>query len=476
MNINVEQFAALWRKNWHHKSGKAQFDQARNRIISLDDTPAYPLARTVAMPPGYHYETGALSFSLSNLEIHGIGDLDSVQCTEAVDGERIRLVLVLRCLNLRGNYALNVKPDPVITLDTGGNLMELPAKSLEPAAAGADADAPNSELDPQKEEWLEQAREQRTRLSSTENGQKLLDVHGEHNEVYDEVFRTNEAMRETWQAGGVTKLMAADTSIAVKNDSYVNDKAYTNANNETISYNSNAFTQQLALALNTLLTDPDYEFSDIASVPTEKYLAAAKAVLSFGQAVTTQTGNDKHTVQNLTPGQIYNTVNQHEGDLPPISDDDVMRLLQSGPSSGSGDEAGTIGRLVLDEADRHLLRRLFQANLQERAERSTIVGQPLFEGRCDAEIGTVSASIELNIDHSTQKPQVRGRAAQITLPAFDLNLDDSQWTGEVGRVARRRLEHLYFIRSVLRAAIAEQLQRSLLSMAETTYNALYNIA
>lgn len=474
MNDKVVRFAAAWSELWNKEIGDTELGGTSYNPIKLDDTPAYPLARTVTMPVDHNYETGALSFCLKNLEIHGMNHLDVERCTQEIEGERVRLKLLLECLNLQGYYSLNAKPDPLLDMDTGGNLMELPSESRQPVAAGSDSD--NEGLDPEKEEWLDGAREQRTRLSGTENGQKLLALHGEHNEVYDEVFRTSGAMRNTWQAGGVTRAMAADTSNAVKNDSAINNNQYISSSGETVSYNSNAFTQQLALGLNTLLTDPDFDVTDPTATPAEKYQAASKAALSFGQAVKTQTGNDKQTVQPLTPSQVYDTVNQHQGELPPVSDDDVNRLLQQGASPGGSDEDGNLGWIVLDEEDRNLLRRLFQSNLKERAEKATIVGYPLFEGRCEARIGRVETTVELMVENSSQGQRVRSLSAQVELPAFELDIDDSTWTGEAGKIARQRLEQMYFIRSLLQDAIVERLQHSMLNMVETTYNAVLKIA
>ena len=465
MNDMMRLFATTWGGLWGRRGGAEAglCDPAR-----LEDTPAYPLARTVGMPEGHGYETGAVSFRLKRLRLGGMSRLLEGAHAEQAEGGRVRLKFALERLVLRGRYALEVKPDPIMTLDTGGNLLDLPPEALRPSAAGAEADS-DAPLDPQKEEWLDQARDQRTRLSETDNGQKLLGLYNVHNEVYDEAFKSNPALPELWRAGGATRDMAGDTSEAVKADGVVNDAGKTyQSDTGPVSYNANAFTQQLNVAAGCMFTDPDFD-PTVGPPKGSKYAAAAKAALSFGKGVKTTTSNDKDNVNEMKPSEVHSTVEQHEGDLPPTGDREVTRIAtEIGPGGAEAD--GDLGWTVVDEEDRRRLQRLYQTTMKYRAESADVPGRPMYVGLCRARIEGVEVTVELDLEETDEGRRARLVSAELQMPAFELDIDDSRWGGEVGRVARRRLERMYFIRSLLHDSITERLRADLGRAAEAGYN------
>lgn len=434
--------------------------------VELGGTPAYPLARTVAMPPEVGYPTGALSFRMAELALSGLGRPDPARCTLEREGRRVRVRLVLDGVDLSGRYTLEARPDPIVPLDTGGDLMVLPPEALVPGAAGSDAGLPA--LDPEKETWLEQARAEREKLSQTDNGQKLLGTYSEHNETYAELFEQSDAMRTTWQAGGVTRSMAGDTHGAVTADDQVNDRRYTRQDTqETVSYNSNAFTQQLAVAMNTMLLDADFDPFDPDARPAPRYLEASRAALSFGKAVKAGTGNDKASVNPLTPTEIYGTVATHQGDAPPVTDEEAARLAALGGSEGGEGEVD-LGWTVLDEEDQAMLRTLFQSFVKERAERAAYAGRPVFRGACTARMDGVEAVVEMEVEADGRARPV---SARVALPAFELDIDDAAWTGDTGRVARQRLGRMFFIGSLLRDLVAGRLEGALRDSVAGAYQA-----
>jgi len=463
MSDKMSRFAALGRQLVAALTDRASSSEGLSDAIDLDDTPAYPLARTVQMPTGYGYETGAFSFRMADLQLHGASHLK--ECASESGADRVRINLTLTDLCLRGRYSVEVKPDPIIDLDTAGNLMDLPPEACRPGMGGADS-VPGT-LDPQKEEWLNQARVEREKLRATDNGQKLLALHQEHNETYDEVFRTNAALVPLWRAGGATKEMAGDTHGAVQADAVVNsaNKIYTG----DVTYNSNAFTQQLNVASACLWTDPD--FNPMTGPPAEsKYVAASKAALSFGKGVGTTTNNTKDTVQELKPSEVHTTVENHDGTLPEVTDDEAAQVaMEAGP--GGADADIHLGWVVIDEADRKRLRHLYEATMKQKAEDNSIVGTPLFEGRCEARIDAVEACVELILKEREEGNRVSAVSARVQLPAFELDIDDSAWIGEAGTIARHRLEQMYFIRSLLHGSIVASLQQALLHSVQTEYNA-----
>lgn len=476
MHDEMKIFARAWRKLWAAGPSRRGASGQAGAPVALDDTPAYPLARTVEMPPDHAYETGAVGFRMTDLALHGLRDLDVARCALANAGERVRVTLVLARTRLRGRHALEVKPDPIIDLDTAGNLMDLPPEAREPEAGGAPE--VDEELSPREEAWLDQARGQRLRLVDTPNGPELLALHEEHNETYDYVFRTNRALPTLWRAQGATEQMAADTSDAVENDRTVNEREKRYAGG--VTYNGNAFVQQLNVAGACLWTDP--EFDPVTGPPPDsKFWAAAKSALAFGKGVASETGNTKNNVNEMRREGVYGTVRQHRGALPPVSDREVIQVFGMGVGAGGAD-AGSAGAggepdwLVLDEDDRKRLRYLYEATMKQKAEDAAIRGQPLFEGACEARIEGIRATIELVVEDGPQGRRARALSAQVALPAFALDLDDSAWTGAVGQVARQRLERMYFVRSLLHDALVERIQRALLDAAASAYDAVLDAA
>jgi hypothetical protein len=417
----------------------------------LPSTPLIPLARRVKMPDGHPFETGALSFQLTALQLHGASavELDVDQW----DGVEDRQSLRFRICNLRleGGHAVMVKPDPMLTVDSGGNLMELPEEARQPMKGGSTTVA-NSPLEPEKEEWVTNARSQRVRLASSPGGQALLGTFSEHNAVYEEVFKI-ESIITSWQANGVTKEMAADTHDATNdraNGKVVNpkDRLYGNE----ITYNGNAFIQQFNISLGCLLADPNFDDERLPD-PDSRYTKASEAALAFGKGIGESTDNSKDTVNEMNSNQVHAAVANHSGEAPVVTRGELLQLVRDTPPGGRGSEE-VQGWLRLDEEDRARLRELRLAVLSERAEKASIVGKPLFEGSCSALIGDADVLVEFSGEANGIASRV-----EITLPAFDLDIDDSGWIGDAGEVARDRIERIYFIRSLLHNAIADQLRK-----------------
>jgi hypothetical protein len=47
------------------------------------------------------------------------------------------------------------------------------------------------------------------------------------------------------------------------------------------------------------------------------------------------------------------------------------------------------------------------------------------------------------------------------MPAYELHIEDDAWSGEAAAVARKRLEGMHFIRSLLHESIVDRLKREL---------------
>ena len=449
---------------WNDELSIAGTRSASPDAIALGDLPAFPLARSVKMPESHPYEAGALSLRLSELALSGASRLDPGRCSLERDGARIRLSLALAPLALTGRYAIMAKPDPVVPIDSAGGLMDLTPEQLAPVAAGQDPTDPP--LDPQKEEWLKNARAQRVKLAGTENGQLLLGTYSEHSPTFEEVMRTNAGVVSNWQANGATKQMAGDTHVAVDQDDVVNRAKKTYAGD--VTYNGNAFSQQLNIALGCLLTDPTFDINGTAPPAADsKYWAAAKAALAFGEGVNTSTGNTKNKVTEMKASHVYGTVDAHSGEPPTVADQEALQALTSGDTGGGRDYRPEPGWIVLDEDDRALLLRFKTDFLRHQAAKASITGKVLFEGSCGAQIGGIAIALDILLETDAGgRAAARAGTAKIDLPAFDFDIDDAGWFSDAGTIARQRLNRIQFVRTLLREAVMRALQRAAEGAAE----------
>ncbi|MGJ4748003.1 hypothetical protein ACQV5M_16715 [Leptospira sp. SA-E8] len=418
------------------------------RKVVLPSSPAYPLARIVEMAESWAYPRASIAFRFEEMIISGFENfrIDPAQFTD----KTIRFRILLEELFLSGKYTVETKPDLIPELDTAGNLSELSLGSDTPQEGGGDSE---TDPDPQKEAWLDQAREERDRLSSTNNGQKLLGAYNEHNETYDEVFKTYKALTNAWRAGGATKEMASDTSGALKSDEVINSstKKYVGG----VTYNGNAFAQQLNVAAACLYADPNFN-EETGPPQGSKYWEAAKAALSFGKGVGDTTGNQKAKVKEMKPSEVHSSVDSHSGELPSINDSDVGQVLAATDLGPGGRGEGQIPDwLDLDEEDRERLRNLKHAILKEKAENSDLFGLPLFQGELNAKIRGSFISVFLHFQEGRDIPEVHDM--KVSMPAFLIEIDDSNWSGIPGKIVRERLENTSFIQNLLYSSFSENI-------------------
>jgi hypothetical protein len=423
--------------------------------IETADTPPYPLAKTVQMPEGHTYKTGLLRLSFRDIHCTGAKKLRAGSGDYQVEEQKIRMKFTLDTLNLKGTYFIDTQNDPEISIDTAGNLMELPKHAHTPLPGGADP-GESSFSDEQQAAYLDQAREQRATLMQTPNGPELMSVYNEHNEQYNQAFLTNEQLRDIWKANGVTAEMAADTSEALKNGTVINPHAKKYSNNET--YNKNAFKQQMNVAVATLMLDEDFDpyGSDPPNPNTASY-KAAMATVNFKKAVNT-TGNNDTGITEVTSGDVYGIVKNHSGAMPTSTNEELNRLIAQGIQPAGNDEGTDTSGPVIDEEDRRRIRLIIESGLRNRMKSMNNVSEPLWQGDCSALIQGTEAQIELDIQSHEGRLQFQLADAQIELPVFDMHIDDSQWSGPAGEIARKRLSRAYFIRGLLHHQLADKLK------------------
>ncbi len=451
--MGSEVSAAAWRA-WWQEAAPGLAERLADRA-PIDDTPAYPLARTVPMPEELEFRTGALSFRMHGVVVEGMAGL------AAGSGDRLGRLGPAH-VQISGRYTIEAKPDPVMEIDGGGNLMELPSGAFRPTSAGSDGDD-GGDLTPTQEEWLDNARLQRDRLLQTENGTTLVNAYYGHNETFNAAFEPANAaitgLTTQWKNGGATTDMAAHTNetthpAAGNEDVPVNDPSIRYVNQDTgaeFTYNGASFVQQLFLAgVLKLLPDVD------STVTSEDADAAAAAMIGFGKKVH-QTGNTKDDIHPMTSEDVYAAVEQDSGEVPHVSAEELSQFTAEGPTAaGAALLAADPTALVLDEEERAMIRRLHETTMRNLAQRADFAGQPLFEGRC----GAVISGVEVTLSPAARPdgrivPEVRAH-----LPAFQLDIEDEHWSGEAGRVARQRLENVHFIRSLFHDAVARAIEEA----------------
>ena len=426
--------------------------------ITPTDTSAYPLARTVQMPQGHKYPSGLLQFSFRDIHCTGMKKLRTNLNDYRIKGRKIHMKFTLDALEIKGSYSLDAQNDPEISMDTAGNLMDTPRRAYIPLPAGADPAEPTLS-DEQQAAYLDQAREQRSTLMNTPNGPELMSVYNEHNEQYNQAFLTNAQLRDVWKADGTTAQMAADTSDALKTGGVINPKDKKYANNQ--SYNANAFKQQMNIAVATVMLDENFDpyGSDPPNPNTPSY-KAAMATINFKKAVNTTDNHDANTTE-MTSDQVYSSIKKHTGGMPTSSNDELNRLLMQGIQPAGNDEGTEASGQVIDEEDRRRIRLIIESSLRNRMESANRQLDHLWQGVCDALVQDTEVQVVLTVKTGADRVEFEVTDVRIELPPFDMHIDDSQWSGPAGDIARKRLSRAYFIRSLLHHHLVDKLKETL---------------
>lgn len=422
--------------------------------LQISDTPTLPLAYNEKMPTSYDFDHGNINFAFQKFKCKGIEniviDWDKSNLTSATEQQ---LILTFKQLQLDGKYVVSAHETLISDLDTAGTMLPI-ADSLDfvPRAAGADEGSGAFSPD-EKEVFLNQAREQRTRLMETDNGQKLMSTYKEHNETYNELFKENQALRTAWKGNGATAEMSKDTSKALKNNDVVNpDKTKKTYGVKNASYNANAFTQQTNVAFAS--------FVKAKNKRNSKYWHAGKAALGFGKSVST-TGNTKKKITELKGDEVFDSINDPNAKPPKVSDREGINVLFQGMGDGGAvAEARSNDWIVLDEEDRKNTRALYQAMLLEEAAKSKRTELTVWQGPCYAAISNAEAAITLNWSKAKEGTvTIQESDITITLPGFEFELDDSKWKGVLATKVRDRMAKLFFVRSLLHSQISEYLKK-----------------
>ncbi|GLF93256.1 hypothetical protein [Streptomyces yaizuensis] len=412
--------------------------------LYLADTPGYPLARTVEMPGTVGYPTGSLSIRFGALRIRAEGPPQAVPGQEGT--------YRVPALVLTGRYALDARPDDIRDLDTAGNLRPLSDEAQQPTlpAISRPSVTPVPPDDATLQKWRDRADTHRDQLMRTENGQQLLITYGKNNETFYDIFDTSSTLRKNWRRNGVTRRMSeqtyATTDLQAPADSTdpVND--WTDPDQGT-TYNAHAFIQYV-----NVTSALSFESDQAAPEDQDRYGEALDAAQQFATAVK-DTGNDGERISHMTHQQVYTAVEEHSGEVRAVTREERQRyigLVNGTYTTAPEDEPDEWFPLSTEHRERY--RQFGKEAYEDRAREQAAATDTLHWGDCHARLD--DARITVGPD--------RGDAT-VTLPALALHIDDADWQGPAGDIARERLRTMRFVQELLRDAIAETLRHAALT-------------
>lgn len=267
--------------------------------------------------------------------------------------DKRQLKITLQPSVMTGRYTLFCLEGPEVTLDTGGLMGALSTQ--------------NEETPPMTVEQyfrLVQLEKERAQLNQTANGRLLVGEYNQHNDAYHDVFTNNEYLRQYWQQDGASEEMGDHTSEALKSGADINppDSRF---GAKGVSYNSNAFAQQLNLWAACLFVYPE----------------AAEAALEFSESVSV-TGNTETATVPLTGQQVYASVDAESRAVNPAQPSAKVQALQTALCNIVINKVATDSDIqichqqgyVMDLETRQRLQVIYQASLrtQEPKQRVTL--------------------------------------------------------------------------------------------------------
>lgn len=405
--------------------GPSALDYILPRSFSISMCGPYPLRQHIK--PENSPSGGELCLSFDNLSVSPV-ELESIK--PGVKGNTVEVRL--KASTLRGNYQFFYLESPEVDMDVGGGMGALPIRP--------NADEENPTPTEKKYYRLVSAETERAKLNQTANGRLLVDRFNIHNDAYHDVFEANEQLRIYWRKDGTSEAMGDHTSEALKSDAVVNPKDRT-FGDKNMSYNANAFQQQLNLWAACLRDFPD----------------AAEAALQFGDEISSSTGNEETATSEMVASRVYETINTTSA-----------RMIAAGPSKGVLELQAALINIVankntiqsdidtcasrgyvIDAVTCERLRSIYQASIRNKDPKQRV------ELRRD--------SFEVALEPSVLRYQLKEQpdgAVTLDITSSTLSVDDfelgmSMWGAEIEAADTR------FIRGLLIDRISSQLTRYL---------------
>lgn len=390
--------------------------------FSIADAGPFPLKQHIK--PDGHPLGGELLLSFEHLIVEPVTFI-AVQ----PDSHHRQLNVTLGPVSLSGRYQLFYNECAQVTLDTGGLMGALPAESED-----------TGQMTEARYWQLVQLEQERAELNQTANGRLLVEEYNQHNDAYHQVFTENEQLRKYWHQDDASDEMGEHTCAALKSGAVINPPEATFGSN-SVSYNSNAFSQQLNLF-----------FACLADYPE-----AATAALSFNETVTGETGNSQTTTVALNRSQIFDSVNASS----PIKwkagpsarvralQDALINIIVKKTASAVDIDICHQQGFVMDPETRQRLQTIYWASLRKHDPKQRV--DIISEG---FNIDLASSEFTYAL---TEQP---GGALTVKLLATTLNISQIPLPSGVAAEVNTR-----FIRGLLVDRIASQLTRCLRELA-----------
>ena len=401
--------------------GQAELELALPSEFKVVTLGPYPLCQYFKLPESDL--GGELQLAFEDISFAPV----TVAAIESGTDKRQFKVTLNACV-LKSQYKLFCLQRPEVTMDTGGLMGRLPALSAEEPAMT-------------EEQYFRfvQLEQQRNHLNQTANGRLLVEEYNRHNDAYHHVYSTNEFLRLYWEENGTSEDMGEYTSEALKRGDVVNPKDR-GFGSQGVAYNSNAFQQQIMLAV---------------ACQSAGYIEAGKAALSFSDVVK-ETGNTSQLSVELTGQEIYNAVESSSLTLKSLQTSPRTEVLlaalkniaTSKIASNSDIKSCQLLGYTLDAKMCQRLRAVYQGSLSQDS------AQP--------QLATHSDTIEIALERSefdyvlTEQPD---GALTLKLKSSTLSIP------EMGLLSGTVYEHVKadtrFIRGLLVDRMASQLTRTL---------------
>ncbi len=392
-------------------------EQQKNKITLL---------RHAAMPKGVALDEASVALEFTSVELPKDIKVKARSVRNDENGHEVRhfefeeTPFVVR-------YRLIANYDPANDIDVAGNL-------------GVRDDDPDSGLDEEKDAWLEQARNERTELYKTENGQELMKQYNAHNDTYSLAF-DSPAFCNLWKAGGVVQKMSRDTYAAMQSDEYINDKTYTDIEGKTVSYNNYSFwmQEQLDMALqlmkgHTQLYRPG--INQIADDEIDKAIAASRA---FANAVSQRAKISKDSDKKMTKKEVYGVVNEPADGL--AFEDFVSEEVDHCGYYAERLEREKRGETLEDDQYGY---ESFYRSMVKEIEEKLADGTVLYEG---AITGLISDTrFEVDIAVKKADGEVKDvTVARSDLSEVDFDIDSEKWDVEYRDKLEAKLQEVSFV-------------------------------
>jgi hypothetical protein len=287
-------------------------------FLDLGSVPAsgsFQLMKSDNLAPWLPVKTGYVGIQFTNVKVSNMENISNQGLTYTDNSDSqgtISTQIGVPNILISGDYTLVATGLAECALDTAAILPSFKADKMNRVEGSADPVSTDN--------YLDAARDQRTRLWQTKNGGVFMDKFYDHNEVYNFSFQNNNGLKNSWTQPQNQHFMGTTYDASQNPDTPVNGQTYKTANNDAVDYNTNAFNQKLAVAYAA------YGYSNnpppSSNITKQQFLDAAYAAQQF-EGTVGQTGNTKQNTVPMSVNDVFGTIEA-------AGQDGRMYVLESG--------------------------------------------------------------------------------------------------------------------------------------------------